>query len=142
MAKGIGNGFPVGAIAIAPDIEPRYGMLGTTFGGNHLACAAAEAVADVMMRDDLVGNAAEVGDYLLGELRRLDGVSEVRGRGLMIGVELPKECGELRKRLIFDEHIFTGGAGKNIVRLLPALNITRDMCDLFLEAFRRQLTLY
>lgn len=142
MAKGIGNGFPIGALAIAPDIEPRYGMLGTTFGGNHLACAAAEAVADVMVRDDLVKNAAEVGDYLLGELGKIGGISEVRGRGLMIGVELPKECGELRKKLIFEDRIFTGGAGKNVVRLLPALNITREMCDMFIEAFKRRLADY
>ncbi len=140
MAKGIGNGFPVGAIAIAPHIKPKHGMLGTTFGGNHLACVAAIAVADVMMEDKLMDNALKIGNYLMDEARKVDGVKEVRGYGLMIGIELPEDAGPLRKRLIQDEHIFTGSSGnKNVMRLLPALNITKAHADEFLEAFRRQM---
>ncbi|MDR2937144.1 MAG: aminotransferase class III-fold pyridoxal phosphate-dependent enzyme [Rikenellaceae bacterium] len=135
MAKGIGNGFPIGAIAIAPHIAPKYGMLGTTFGGNQLACAAAEAVADVIAADHLMENAAAMGDYLMTELRKLPDIVEVRGRGLMIGIELPYDTAELRKKLLFDEKIFVGASGKTVVRLLPALNITREHADRFLESF-------
>ena len=140
MAKGIGNGFPVGAISIAPHIAPKYGMLGTTFGGNHLACAAAIAVADVMLEEKLVDNALRIGNYLMDKLRAMPGIKEVRGKGLMIGIELPGEAGPLRKRLIEKEHIFTGSAGnKNVIRLLPALNITEAHADEFLAAFSRQM---
>ena len=141
MAKGIGNGFPAGAVAIAPHIKPKYGMLGTTFGGNHLACVAMIAVADEMAKHDLVSNAAAVGDYLMGELRKLPGVKEVRGRGLMIGIEMFEDTAALRKKLLFDEKIFVGSSGnKNVFRLLPALNITREHADIFLSSFKKLLT--
>lgn len=135
-AKGMGNGFPIGGVLIAPHFEARPGLLGTTFGGNHLACAAAIAVLDVMERDGLVENAATVGEYLLGELHKIGGLKEVRGRGLMIGIELDGSGSEFRKRLLFEKHIFTGGAGASTVRLLPALCLTRELADRFLNAFK------
>lgn len=138
MAKGIGNGFPMGAISISPRIQPVYGMLGTTFGGNPLACTAAIAVADVIKEENLIDNAKKMGDYLIAELRQLPGVKEVRGRGLMIGVELFEEAAPLRKKLIYDEHIFVGSAGnKNVFRLLPALNITPAHCDQLLNSLKK-----
>ena len=136
MAKGMGNGFPIGGVLIAPHFEARPGMLGTTFGGNHLACAAAIAVTEVLDREALVPNAAAVGDYLIGELRRIGGIKEVRGRGLMIGIEIEGSGAELRRRLLFEHRIFTGGAGASTVRLLPALCLTRELADRFLAAFR------
>lgn len=136
VAKGMGNGFPVGGVLIAPHFEARPGMLGTTFGGNHLACAAAIAVLEIIARERLVENAAAVGDYLLGELRGTAGVKEIRGRGLMIGIEIDGSGAELRRRLLFEKRIFTGGAGASTVRLLPALTLTRELADRFLEAFR------
>ncbi|WP_281671437.1 aspartate aminotransferase family protein [Rikenella microfusus] len=140
MAKGIGNGFPVAAISIAPHIAPKYGMLGTTFGGNHLACAAALAVAEVMAEDNLVEHARQTGDYLLAELRKLPNIKEVRGKGLMIGVELNEESASFRKKLLFDEHIFVGSSSdKNTFRLLPALNISRENCDKLLASLRKLL---
>lgn len=140
MAKGIGNGFPVAAISIAPHIAPKYGMLGTTFGGNHLACAAAVAVAEVMLQDNLVAQAKETGDYLLQELKKLPNVKEVRGKGLMIGIELNEESAPFRKRLLFDEHIFVGSSSnKNTFRLLPALNISRENCDRLLTSLHKLL---
>jgi acetylornithine aminotransferase len=135
MAKGMGNGFPVGGIIISPKIQPAYGMLGTTFGGNHLACAAGLAVLEVMTADNLMNNAAEVGGYLISELKKFKEVKEVRGRGLMIGIELPAELAHVRKELLFTHHIFTGEAKPNVVRLLPALNLTKAHADRFLEAF-------
>lgn len=135
MAKGIANGFPMGAVLISPEFKPVYGMLGTTFGGNHLACAAAIAVAEVTENERLVDNAREVGDYLLGKLRQMPQLKEVRGRGLMIGVEIDGDAPALRKRLLFDKHIFTGGAGQTTVRLLPALCVSKKEADIFLEAF-------
>jgi len=135
MAKGMGNGFPVGGIIISPKILPAYGMLGTTFGGNHLACAAGLAVLEVIERDNLMQNAAEVGGYLITELKKLEKVKEVRGRGLMIGIELSAELAHVRKELLFTHHIFTGEAKPNVVRLLPALNLTKAHADRFLEAF-------
>ncbi len=135
MAKGIANGFPMGAVLISPQFKPVYGMLGTTFGGNHLACAAAIAVAEVTESEALVDNAREVGDYLLDRLRAMPQLKEVRGRGLMIGVEIDGDAPALRKRLLFDKHIFTGGAGNTTVRLLPALCVSRKEADIFLEAF-------
>lgn len=140
-AKGIANGFPCAAVLISPDIEARKGMLGTTFGGNHLACAAAIAVLDVMEEEKLVENAAEVGQYLIQELRKIPGVTDVRGRGLMIGLEVEGFTGsELRKRLLFDHHIFTGGAGQYTVRLLPALSLSKDEADSFLTEFKKAIT--
>lgn len=140
MAKGIGNGFPMGAISISPRIQPVYGMLGTTFGGNPLACTAAIAVADVIKEEKLIDNAKKMGDYLIAELRQLPGVKEVRGRGLMIGVELFEEAAPLRKKLIYDEHVFVGSAGnKNVFRLLPALSITPAHCDQLLTSLKKLL---
>ncbi len=134
-AKGMGNGFPIGGVLIAPHIEARPGMLGTTFGGNHLACAAAIAVLEVIESEELVANAASVGGYLLGELRRMPALKEVRGRGLMIGIEIDGSAAELRRRLLFEHRIFTGGAGASTVRLLPALGLSRADADRFLTAF-------
>ncbi|MBD5375864.1 MAG: aminotransferase class III-fold pyridoxal phosphate-dependent enzyme [Bacteroides sp.] len=136
VAKGIANGFPMGAVLISPEFEAVKGMLGTTFGGNHLACAAAIAVLDVMEQEKLVENAAKVGEYLIEELKKIDGLKEVRGRGLMIGVEIEGDASEMRRKLLFDHHIFTGGAGKHTVRLLPALGITREDADRFLTEFK------
>ena len=135
MAKGMGNGFPIGGVLIAPHFEARPGLLGTTFGGSHLACAAAIAVLDVMERENLVENAADTGEYLLGELRKADGPKEIRGRGLMIGIEIDGSGAEFRKKLLFGKHVFTGGAGASTVRLLPALCLTRELADRFLDAF-------
>ncbi len=139
MAKGMGNGFPIGGVLIAPHFEARPGMLGTTFGGNHLACAAAIAVLETIEREGLVENAASVGEYLLGELRTMPMLREVRGRGLMIGIEIEDSGAELRRRLLFEKHIFTGGAGASTVRLLPALCLTCELADRFLAAFREVL---
>lgn len=139
MAKGMGNGFPVGGVLIAPHLEAWPGMLGTTFGGNHLACAAAIAVLDVMREEKLVENAAEVGAYLIEELKKIPQLKEVRGRGLMIGFEIEGSASELRKRLLFEKGIFTGGAGVSTVRLLPALGITKAQADHFLTAFKSLL---
>ncbi|GAB2980729.1 aminotransferase class III-fold pyridoxal phosphate-dependent enzyme [Mucilaginibacter puniceus] len=139
MAKGMGNGFPIGAISISPKIQPAYGMLGTTFGGNHLACAAALAVLEVIEQDNLMQNAAEVGQYLIDELNKFKEVTEVRGRGLMIGIDLPAEFAHAKKDLLFKHHIFTGEAKPNVIRLLPALNLTKAHADQFLEAFTQVL---
>ena len=135
MAKGMGNGFPVGGIIISPKIKPAFGMLGTTFGGNHLACAAGLAVLEIIEQDNLLQNAAEVGGYLIEELKKFSQVKEVRGRGLMIGIELPAELAHVMKELLFTHHIFTGEAKPNVIRLLPALNLTKAYADRFLEAF-------
>jgi len=139
-AKGIANGFPMGAVLIAPDFEARKGMLGTTFGGNYLACAAAIAVLDIIESENLIDNAASVGNYLIERLRAIPAVTDVRGRGLMIGFEVDSMTGtELRRRLLFDRHIFTGGAGVSTVRLLPALGLTRNDADIFLHALNETL---
>lgn len=135
MAKGMGNGFPIGAISIAPKFVPWHGMLGTTFGGNHLACAAALAVLEVMEQDQLLENAADVGAYLIGELKKFKEVREVRGRGLMIGIDLPEELSGVKKNLLFKHYIFTGEAKPNVIRLLPALNLKKEQADQFLEKF-------
>ncbi|UEG51546.1 aminotransferase class III-fold pyridoxal phosphate-dependent enzyme [Mucilaginibacter daejeonensis] len=139
MAKGMGNGFPIGGIIISPKIKPSYGMLGTTFGGNHLACAAALAVLEEIENNDLMQNAAEVGQYLIDELKKFKQVKEVRGRGLMIGIELPEELAHVRKDLLYKHRIFTGEAKPNVVRLLPALNLTKAHADRFLQAFTEVL---
>lgn len=137
MAKGMGNGFPVAAIAIAPKFKPWHGELGTTFGGNHLACAAALAVLEIMEQDGLMKNAEETGNYLIAELKKFEQVKEVRGRGLMIGIELPEELAHVKKELLFTHRIFTGEAKPNVIRLLPALNLTKAHADEFLAAFRK-----
>ncbi len=139
MAKGMGNGFPVAGISIAPKFQPKYSMLGTTFGGNHLACAAALAVLEIIEQDSLMENAAVVGDYLVNELKKLPAIKEVRGRGLMIGIDLPEELKEVKKNLLFRHKIFTGEAKPNVIRLLPALNITKAEADIFLEAIKSEL---
>lgn len=139
MAKGMANGFPIGGVSISPKIKPWYGMLGTTFGGNHLACAAALAVLEVIESEDLIANAASVGEYLISELDKFEQVSEIRGRGLMIGIDLPGELGQIRKELLLENKIFTGEAKPNVIRLLPALTITKEIADQFLEAFASRL---
>jgi acetylornithine/N-succinyldiaminopimelate aminotransferase len=141
MAKGMGNGFPVAGISIAPKIQSKHFMLGTTFGGNHLACAAALAVLEIIEQDDLMKNAEMVGNYLVGELQKLSQVKEVRGRGLMIGIELPEELKTVKKNLLYKHKIFTGEARPNVIRLLPALNITKAEADIFLKAIRYELEL-
>lgn len=139
VAKGIANGFPMGAVLISPIFKPVYGMLGTTFGGNHLACAAAIAVLDIMEEEKLIGNAASVGAYLLEELQKLPGIKEIRGRGLMIGIEFEASIKEVRSKLLFDQKVFTGVAGTNTIRLLPPLCLTMDEAKEFLTRFRKVL---
>jgi acetylornithine/N-succinyldiaminopimelate aminotransferase len=139
MAKGMGNGFPVGGILIAPHIQPKHFMLGTTFGGNHLACAAALAVLEIMEQENLLVNAKKMGDYLLEKLKAFPQIKELRGRGLMIGIEMPEEFAYVKKDLLLKHNIFTGEAKPNTIRLLPALNITKTEADLFLEAFAKTL---
>lgn len=139
MAKGMGNGFPVAGISIAPKLKAKHFMLGTTFGGNHLACAAALSVLEIMEEDALMHNAAVVGGYLIDELKKLPKIKEVRGRGLMIGIALPDELKEVKKNLLFKHKIFTGEAKPNVIRLLPALNITKEDADIFLKALKEEL---
>lgn len=139
QAKGIGNGFPVGCVLISPEFQAVYGELGTTFGGNHLACAAVEAVLDVMERDSLLDNANRVGEYLLAELKRIDGIKEVRGRGLMIGIEFDCPIKEIRRRLLFEERVFTGVSGTNVIRLLPPLVLTLEQAACFIGKFKKVL---
>lgn len=139
MAKGMGNGFPVAGISIAPKIHAKHFMLGTTFGGNHLACAAALAVLEVIEKDALMKNAEVVGNYLITELKKLSEIKEVRGCGLMIGIQLPEELTQVKKNLLFKHKIFTGEAKPNVIRLLPALNITKIEADIFLEALKKEL---
>ncbi len=139
MAKGMGNGFPVAGISIAPHIAPKHFMLGTTFGGNHLACAAALSVLEVMEQENLMENALLMGNYLMDELKKLSNIKELRGKGLMIGIELPPELNEVKKNLLWKHKIFTGEAKPNVIRLLPALNLTKVDADLFLEAMKAEL---
>ena len=143
-AKGIGNGFPMGAVLISPDFKPEYGQLGTTFGGNHLACTAALAVLDVIEKENLVENAREVGDYLLDKLKELQQtekhIVDVRGRGLMIGIELDIPHKDVRSHLLFTDHIFTGCASTNILRLLPPLCFSKEMADTFIERLKHILS--
>lgn len=139
MAKGMGNGFPIAGISIAPKLKPWHGMLGTTFGGNHLACAAALAVLEIIEQDNLLKNAEEIGTYLIDELKKIEGINEVRGRGLMIGIDLPENQSNVKKDLLFKYKIFTGEAKPNVIRLLPALNLTKDQADQFLNDFKTAL---
>ncbi|MCE2844852.1 MAG: aspartate aminotransferase family protein [Chitinophagaceae bacterium] len=141
MAKGMGNGFPVGAILIAPHIQAKFGMLGTTFGGNPLACAAALGVIEVMQKDHLIQNAKEQGDYLINALRNVQGVKTVRGKGLMIGFEMEEGLEDVRKVLLNDCKIFTGEAKPNVIRLLPSLAITKTDIDLFLKGLQQAIAL-
>lgn len=142
MAKGMGNGFPIGALSICDKIKPWHGQLGTTFGGNHLACTAAIAVLEVMEQEQLMSHAQKMGDYLMSELKKLPLINEVRGRGLMIGIALPVEWANLQKELLFEDHIFTGNAGSQVIRLLPALNLSYADADRFLECFSKRLQKY
>ena len=141
VAKGIGNGFPMGAVLISPDFKPEYGQLGTTFGGNHLACAAALAVLDVMESEHLVDNAHEAGEYLIAKLKELQAeephIKEVRGRGLMIGIDLDMPHKALRQNLVYTQHCFTGCASTNILRLLPPLCFTKSMADDFIGRLKK-----
>jgi len=139
MAKGMGNGFPVAGIIIAPHIKPVPLMLGTTFGGNHLACAAALAVLEVIESEKLIENAASVGEYLQQGLKRIPQLQNVRGRGLMIGFDVPENIKDLRKNLLFKHHIFTGEAKPNVIRLLPSLALTKADADIFLEAITAEI---
>lgn len=139
MAKGMGNGFPIGAIIIAPHIKPWHGMLGTTFGGNHLACAAAIAVLDVIEEEQLLGNAGTIGNYLKAELSKISALKNVRGEGLMIGFDLSDEHKNLRKNLLSKHFIFTGEAKPNTIRLLPALNIDRQHVDELITAIKKEI---
>jgi acetylornithine aminotransferase len=139
MAKGMGNGFPVGGILIAPGITPKHGMLGTTFGGNHLACAAALAVLEVMEQEDLLEKAKQRGQYLMNHLKKIEGIENIRGMGLMIGFDVPEALKDLRKNLLQQYNVFTGEAKPNVIRLLPALTITRKQLDEFMEALKEAI---
>lgn len=138
-AKGIANGFPMGAVIISPKFAPVYGQLGTTFGGNHLACAAAIAVLEVFEQENLVDNAREVGQHIIDRLREIPGIKEIRGRGLMIGIEMDYPVKQLRSRLIHDQHVFTGASGTNVIRLLPPLCLTKAQADDFIDRFKKAL---
>ena len=139
MAKGMGNGFPIGGVLISPQFTPVYGMLGTTCGGNHLACAAACAVLDVMRDEHLVDNAARVGQYLIDRLREIPQIKEVRGKGLMIGLEFDQPVKELRHKLLFEQHVFTGASGTNVIRLLPPLSLSQEQADCFIGKLKNIL---
>lgn len=139
VAKGIGNGFPIGCVLISPKFTPWAGQLGTTFGGNHLACAAAQAVLDVMDDEKLIDNANTVGSYLMQELSKIERIKEVRGRGLMIGMEFNEPIKDIRRRLLFEEHVFTGVSGTNVIRLLPPLSLTMQQAEEFITRLKRVL---
>lgn len=139
MAKGMGNGFPVAGVLIAPHIQPKHGMLGTTFGGNHLACVAALAVLEVMETEQLMQVALQRGQYLMNRLKAIDAIKNVRGRGLMIGFDVPEELKDLKKILLYDFNVFTGESKPNTIRLLPSLAITRKQVDEFLEVLKEAI---
>ena len=141
VAKGIANGFPMGAVLISPDVRPVYGQLGTTFGGNHLACAAALAVLDIFEKENLVENARQTGEYLMQQLKELNhsAVKDVRGRGLVIVVELNIPHKEIRQKLVYEQHCFTGCAKTNILRLLPPLCLTKAEADEFITKLKKVL---
>ncbi|MBR1631437.1 MAG: aspartate aminotransferase family protein [Paludibacteraceae bacterium] len=138
-AKGMGNGFPIGGVLISPDFQATSGMLGTTFGGNHLACAAGIAVLDVMADEQLLENADRVGHYLLSTLKQIDNIHNVRGRGLMIGFDVDGAASDFRRRLVYEQHVFTGGAGQHTVRLLPALNLNLQQAEEFIIRLKQLL---
>ncbi|NCU05747.1 MAG: aspartate aminotransferase family protein [Chitinophagaceae bacterium] len=139
MAKGMGNGFPIGGIIIAPHIKPKHFQLGTTFGGNHLACAAALAVLEVMEEEKLMGNAVMIGKYLREELEKIEELENVRGRGLMIGFDVPEEYKDLKKNLLLNQKIFTGEAKPNVIRLLPSLGLKKRDAEMFIDAVKEEL---
>jgi len=142
VAKGIANGFPMGAVLISPMFKPFYGMLGTTFGGNHLACAAAIAVLEIMEQEQLIENAQKVGTFLEKELRQFAGIKEIRGRGLMIGIEFEDSVREIRNKLLFEEKVFTGVAGANIIRLLPPLCLKMEEAEDFIVRSKKIIRKY
>ena len=139
VAKGMGNGFPIGGILISPKLKPWFGMLGTTFGGNYLACAAGISVLDIMKAEKLVDNALEVGNYLFSKLAQIPQIKELRGKGLMIGVEFDFPVAPIRKQLLFEEKIFTGVSGTNTIRILPPLTLTKNQVDLFVDSLVKVL---
>ncbi|MEO9052196.1 MAG: aminotransferase class III-fold pyridoxal phosphate-dependent enzyme, partial [Ginsengibacter sp.] len=139
MAKGMGNGFPIGAISISPKIAPKHFMLGTTFGGNHLACAAAIAVLEVIEQENLMKNAEVIGQYLMEEIRKITGLKNLRGKGLMIGFDVEGELSDLRKNLLQKHKIFTGTAKPNVIRLLPSLALSQNDADQFLKALNEEV---
>lgn len=139
MAKGMGNGFPIGGVLIHPDIKAWSGMLGTTFGGNYLAAVAGIAVLDVMVTENLMKNAADIGNYLLSTLPSIPNITDIRGRGLMIGIDLPETYKQVRSNLLHRHHIFTGESKPNVIRLLPSLAMTQQEADIFLTAFKEEL---
>ena len=139
LAKGMGNGFPIGGLLISPNFEPKKGMLGTTFGGNHLACAAAIAVLDVIKEESLVKNALKMGNYLKEQLAKIEPIKEIRGRGLMLGIPLAAKYASLRDQLLFESHIFTGGAKNNTIRLLPPLSISKIEIDHFISELKNKI---
>lgn len=141
MAKGMGNGFPIGGVLISPDFEASYGLLGTTFGGNHLACAAAVAVLDVIEKENLIENAKEIGEYIGLQLNKFPKIKEVRGRGSMIGIEFDFPINELKNNLLTKHHIFVGYAGSNVIRLLPPLTITKAYIDKFISALETEINI-
>ena len=136
IAKGMGNGFPIGGVMISPVFEASYGLLGTTFGGNHLACTAAIAVLDIIKVEHLIENALKIGNYLISELKKIPQIKEVRGLGLMIGIEFDQSIKDIRSRLLFEKKIFTGASGANIIRLLPPLCLSKSDADSFLVSFK------
>ncbi|WP_346236241.1 aspartate aminotransferase family protein [Niabella insulamsoli] len=142
MAKGMGNGFPIGGIIIAPHIKPRHYQLGTTFGGNHLACAAALAVLETMKEEKLMGNAVMIGKYLRDELNSIPELKNVRGRGLMIGFDVPEELASLKKNLLVNQKIFTGEAKPNVIRLLPSLALKKKDAEHFSEAIKEEIAAF
>lgn len=139
MAKGMGNGFPIGGVLISPMFTPVYGMLGTTFGGNHLGCAAAIAVLEIMEKEKLVENASETGRYLIDELKKIPQIKEVRGEGLMIGLEFEQPVKEIRSKLLFEQKVFTGVSGTNVIRLLPPLVLSKEQAGEFIERLKKVL---
>jgi len=139
VAKGMGNGFPVGGILISPKLKPWFGMLGTTFGGNYLACAAGIAVLDIMKSEKLVENALEVGKYFFEKLKQIHQIKELRGEGLMIGIEFDFPIAAIRKQLLYEEKIFTGVTGTNVIRILPPLTLTKNQVDHFINALEKVL---
>jgi acetylornithine aminotransferase len=139
MAKGMGNGFPIGGIIIAPHIKPKHFQLGTTFGGNHLACAAALAVLEVMEEEKLMGNAVMMGKYLKEQLEQIDGIKNVRGRGLMIGFDVPEQLKDLKKGLLIHQKIFTGEAKPNVIRLLPGLALKKKDAEMFIDCLKEEI---
>ncbi|WP_294081377.1 aspartate aminotransferase family protein [Proteiniphilum sp. UBA5384] len=139
IAKGMGNGFPIGGVLISPKFEAKKGILGTTFGGNHLACAAAIAVLNIIKEESLVKNAEKVGSYLRHKLSEIEGITELRGQGLMLGIEFLPEFADIRNQLLFESHIFTGGAKNNVMRLLPPLSISKEDVDFFITELKKKL---